>query len=66
MMKLRAFRDKIPSKENISIESVIVSLSIEVNVTKDISFPNTLFPRLQKNELIKLVEFIRNLQIDRE
>ena len=54
---------KIPSKDKTSIPEVIPGSKRDISVTKEISLPNIFFPKLQKNELTRLVEFMKKLQI---
>ena len=57
---------RIPSREKISKEFETELFKSEISVSKDMSFPKIFFPNSQKNELIRLVAEIKNLQIDNE
>lgn len=61
------FRDNIPSKEKASKESVTELLKSEFKETKEIfPVPKILSPKLQKKEVISLVDSNKNPQIDKE
>lgn len=58
--------DKIPSNEKALKLISVELLSNETKETKEISVLNILLPSSQKKLLIRFVELIRKVQIDRE